>query len=427
MYSQPAHPWSTQGKHEAISHRPSHTPPRHATPCADGTVLMCCSWRTLWPQHVASALMNTCNPFMRPGGATRGPLRIMSWLLVALVMLALPASAQQAPTLTRIAFGSCAHQERPQPIWEAVLQYRPELFIFLGDNVYGDVRDGKTVDSDAEILDSLRLAYSRAAAIPDFARLRTTVPHVATWDDHDYGRNDGGEEFVHKRASQQLFADFWNLPASDPRRQRDGVYHAQVFGPPGRRVQVILLDTRFFRSALQPTDQRGAPGKERYVPDEEPAKTMLGAPQWAWLAEQLQAPAELRLLVSSIQVVADGHGWERWGNFPLQRQQLYDLIGTTGAERVIVLSGDRHIGGIYRETHGTPYPIMEVTSSGITQHFPGAVETSPNRVGALYGAVNFGTIDVDWWERRLTLQLRAENGEPVRQLAVNFAEMSRAK
>jgi alkaline phosphatase D len=241
---------------------------------------------------------------------------ITCWLVVVFVLGAGPAIAQSVPTLTRIAFGSCAHQERPQPIWEAVLQYRPELFLFLGDNVYGDVRDGKPVDNEAEILDSLRLAYSRAAAIPGLTRLRQTVPHLATWDDHDYGRNDGGEEFVHKRASQQLFTAFWQLPAEDPRWQRDGVYHAQVFGPPGRRVQVILLDTRFFRSALKPTDQRGAPGKERYVPDPDPTKTMLGAAQWAWLAEQLTVPAELRLLVSSIQVVADGHGWERWGISP---------------------------------------------------------------------------------------------------------------
>ena len=100
-----------------------------------------------------------------------------------------------------------------EPIWEAILQYRPRLFLFLGDNVYGDVRDGKPVDTEAEILDSLRLAYLRAAAIPSLTRLRQTVPHLATWDDHDYGRNDGGAEFVHKRASQQLFAEFWQLPA----------------------------------------------------------------------------------------------------------------------------------------------------------------------------------------------------------------------
>ena len=104
---------------------------------------------------------------------------ITCWLVVVCVLGAGAAAAQSAPPLTRIAFGSCAHQERPQPIWEAVLQYRPELFLFLGDNVYGDVRDGTPVANEAEILDSLRLAYSRAAAIPGLTRLRVVCLSAA--------------------------------------------------------------------------------------------------------------------------------------------------------------------------------------------------------------------------------------------------------
>jgi alkaline phosphatase D len=224
-----------------------------------------------------------------------------------------------AATLTRIALGSCADQDEAQPIWDAVLAYRPDLFLFLGDNVYGDVRSAALVE--------LRAAYSKLATIPGFERLRRDVPLLAIWDDHDYGRNDAGADFPWKQGSKDLFAAFWQLPVDDPRRAREGIHHAQVFGPPGRRVQVILLDTRWFRSPLKRTDQRGAPGKERYVPDDDPAKTMLGETQWSWLEEQLLQPAELRLVASSIQVVAEGHGWERWGNLPRERQRLYDLIG----------------------------------------------------------------------------------------------------
>ena len=66
------------------------------------------------------------------------------------------------------------------------------------------------------------------AAKPNFARLRTTVPHLAVWDDHDYGVNDGGAEFPHKQASKDEFVRFWQLAADDPRRTRDGLYHAQM-------------------------------------------------------------------------------------------------------------------------------------------------------------------------------------------------------
>jgi alkaline phosphatase D len=260
---------------------------------------------------------------------------------------------------------------------------------------------------------------------PGFMQIKNGVRHLATWDDHDYGKNDAGAEFPHKREAQQLFLKFWNVPAGDPRHSRDGIYHAQSFGPPGQRVQVILLDTRFFRSPLKPTDQPGAVGKEKYVPDNDPAKTMLGDAQWAWLAERLREPSELRLIVSSIQVLAEGHGWERWGNFPHERQRLFDLVRETSANGVIILSGDRHLAALYRETGNTPYPFIEITSSGLNQGFPSNREPGPNRLGAVYGVPNFGTIDIDWWDGTVTLSIRSVNGEPVRRQTVRLEELRR--
>jgi alkaline phosphatase D len=179
------------------------------------------------------------------------PMRTTTLALLGLLAAA-PATAQEVPPLTRITFGSCADQERPQPIWDAVLAYKPELFLFAGDNVYGDVGSPELAE--------LREAYARAGSIAGFERVRREVPHLATWDDHDYGRNDAGAEFAQKAPSQALFLDFWQVPADDPRRGREGVHASASFGPEGQRVQVILLDTRFFRSPLRPTDQRGAPG-----------------------------------------------------------------------------------------------------------------------------------------------------------------------
>jgi alkaline phosphatase D len=348
-------------------------------------------------------------------------------LALALTLLGLPgpAAAQEgARPLTRIAFGSCAEQSRPQPIWDAVLAYRPELFVFAGDNVYGDYRDGKPVQNEAELLDSRRQAYADAERVPGLMAVKNGVRHLATWDDHDYGKNDAGAEFWGKREAQKLFADFFKLPPDDPRRSRDGVYHAETIGPPGMRVQVIVLDLRFFRSPWTPTDERLAPGKELYVPDEDPQKTMLGEAQWAWLAERLREPAELRLVVSSVQLVADGHGFERWGNFPRERRRFYDLVRDTGAKGVVVLSGDRHLGGLYRETQGTPYPLTEITSSGINQVYWASREPGPNRIGAVYGAENFGTVDIDWWEGSVTLSVRGMNGEAVRRTSLRIADLS---
>ncbi len=338
-------------------------------------------------------------------------------LAVALAAWISPVPAQDAAPLTRIAFGSCAHQAKPQPIWDAVLDYRPELFIFAGDNVYGDVSSGA--------LGELRESYARARGIDGYVRVRETVPAVlATWDDHDYGQNDGGADFAHKNAAKRLFLDFWQVPGNDPRRTRDGIYHARTFGPEGMRVQIILLDTRSFRSPLRSTPEAGTPGKGPYLPDPDPAKTMLGAAQWSWLRVQLMQPAELRLIVSSVQVLAEGHGWEGWGNLPLERMQLLDLIAETAAGGVIFLSGDRHVGALYQRRAGAPYALYEITASGINMTYAANREPGPLRLGAVYGAPNFGTVDIDWWAGAVRLSVRSMNGEPMRQVAIPLADLA---
>jgi len=216
-----------------------------------------------------------------------------------------PAALRAQPklgqaALRKVAFGSCIDQNKPQAVWDAILAQKPDLFIFGGDNVYAATRPWSR--------SRLQAAYAQLATDPGFARLRQTVPHLAIWDDNDYGLNDGGADFAHQQESKDAFLEFWGAAPDDERRQHPGLYQAVRIGPPGQRVQIILLDCRWFRSPLRATDQRGAAGKERYLPDPDPAKTMLGPKQWQWLEEQLRLPADIRLLVSAVQVIASGHG-----------------------------------------------------------------------------------------------------------------------
>jgi alkaline phosphatase D len=316
----------------------------------------------------------------------------------------------------RIGVASCADQDKPQPIWDAALQERCGFFVFAGDNVYAS-------ESPFEIA-KLRKAYADLAAKDNFQRLRNTTPHLAVWDDHDYGVNDGGAEFAHKQASKDEFLRFWNLRADDPRRTREGLYHAQVIEQGGRRVQVIGLDTRWFRSPLKATDQRSAPGKERYLPDPDPSKTMLGDAQWRWFEQQLRERADVRVIVSSVQCVVEGHGFERWGNLPAERERLYRSIRDTGARGVVVVSGDRHIGGLYREANATlPYPLHEMTSSGVTHPWATAKEAGPNRIGPLVTVQHYGVVDIDFAARQLVLSLRGIDNRALHSQAITFDEL----
>jgi len=320
----------------------------------------------------------------------------------------LPAWAQPAAPspLRRIGFASCIHQDRPQHVMDHLAGQRFDLFLFGGDNVYCD---------GPYTREKLHAAYEKAATHPGYAQLRRSTPHLAVWDDNDYSPRDTGADFPLKQASKEEFLAFWQLPQDDPRRSRPGLYHAQAFGPPGQRVQVILLDTRWFRSPIERVSrlQRGL-GDGGYVPDPDPAKTMLGEVQWEWLAQQLREPADLRILVSSVQLLAEGHRWESWANLPGERERLLRLIGATRANGVVLLSGDRHFAALYQRRAGAPYALTELTASGVTHSWAEPTDQPGNRVGAPFTGMNYGVLAIDWAAR--SVRLAAHDGQGAERL-----------
>jgi alkaline phosphatase D len=292
-------------------------------------------------------------------------------------LAALPARDR---AIGRIAFGACHKLDRPFDVWDVMQARHPELFIFLGDTIYLD-----TIDMRAKAAE-----YAKLAAVPAFAAFRRRVPMLSTWDDHDYGENDGGASYAKRDESQKIFLDFFQDPADSPRRKRPGVYNVQVFGPPGRRTQVILLDTRYFRSPLRPDGGGG------YLPQHAKDATMLGAAQWAWLAEQLRVPAEVRLIVSSIQVMHEQQPNEKWMNMPAERQRLFKTIADARASGVIFISGDRHHGEISSMDIGAGYRVTDITSSGLNCAYEPIDEPNRHREGRAFWADNFGMVRIDW-------------------------------
>ncbi len=329
-----------------------------------------------------------------------------------------------APPPGAIGFGSCIKQERPQPVWEAVRAADPDVFVLLGDTIYGDSED----------MGVLRAKYAQLAANPGFAALRRSAEVVGTWDDHDYGRNDAGVEFPAKRAAQQEFWDFFGEPAESPQRAQEGVYRTTTFGGEGAPlVQVILLDTRYFRDPLTkvPDGERRA-NRGPYGPGSDPSATVLGAAQWAWLEAELRKPADLRVVGTSIQAIPSEHGHEKWENFPSERARLFSLIRETGAGGVVLISGDRHLGEISclpaDDPLGVGYPLYEITSSSLNAPF-GGNEDEPNRYRVSTDGpvvdVNFGLLSIDWQEAgpQLTMELRGEAGDVLARAEVALSEL----
>src|SRR5690606_5531844 len=132
------------------------------------------------------------------------------------------------------------------------------------------------------------------------------------------------------------------------------------------------LDCRYFRSPLKRGSRRVGGS---WVPDDDPARTMLGEQQWKWLEEQLRQPAAMQIIGSGIQVLASDAGQETWANLPRERSRLLELIDSTGAEGVLFLSGDRHWSELSRLDEGVPYPLYDLTSSSLNQVHPRGTPT----------------------------------------------------
>ena len=267
----------------------------------------------------------------------------------------------------KIGFASCLHQNKPMPIFETIKAENLDLFLLMGDNVYGN--------SNSEDLKELRVAYNKQKQ--NFDKLDFDFPIEAIWDDNDYGLGDGGKEYNLKEKSKELFLNFWDIPTNDPRRQRNGLYHEVLQNYNGKSIQILFLDTRTFRDNLKPTDDKGAVGKERYVPFPDTSLTMLGKEQWQWLVKKISKSVNYRIIVSSIQILAVGHGWECWNNLPYERQKFIDLLDKSNINHTVLLSGDRHRGGQYQLKTKSNKIISEMTSSSLNVPYSNPEEPGP--------------------------------------------------
>jgi alkaline phosphatase D len=231
-----------------------------------------------------------------------------------------------SPTRSRFAFGSCARDEA-QPIFGALLAADPDVFLFLGDNHYGD-----TAELGAS-RQQYRWAHSRA--------LRRDLLHqssiLAIWDDHDYVANNSDASSPGGEVARRVFSEYWaNSSVGDGAA---GIYHSQRWG----EVELFLLDGRTWRSLDD---------------------SLLGLDQEAWLLEALWASdATFKLVGLGSQWTLEGSS-DSWAAYPEARDRLFQALTDEGIGGVVLLSGDIHhsemrlLPGV-----GGGYSLPELTAS----------------------------------------------------------------
>ena len=332
-------------------------------------------------------------------------MKIIRFLFLYLISVNL-YSTQEILTL---GFGSCLHQDRSMAILKTIEKKELDLFMFIGDNVYGDQKDGE--------LDKLIRTYKQ-----QYNNLENFLRNVSAefiWDDHDFGINDGGSNYRYKDRVKELFLETWKIPSNDPRRLRDGLYFDKMIKKNGLKVHLIFLDNRSFKSEWKLTDEFNKEGKERYVKDFDPQKTLLGKKQWQWLKDKLNEDSDIKIILSSLQILSLGHGWESWDKLPLERERLFNLIDESNVSNLFILSGDRHRGGFYRFKTNDNNEIYEFTSSSLNLPIPfNTEEKGPLRIGSTYRKANFGVVRI--FEDKVVMELTSNKGKVVNSLNIEI-------
>ncbi len=326
-----------------------------------------------------------------------------------LFLFVLSVNSYSNQEILTLGFGSCLHQDRSMAILKTIEKKELDLFMFIGDNVYGDQEDGE--------LDKLIRTYKQ-----QYNNLENFLKNVSTefiWDDHDFGINDGGSNYRYKDRAKELFLETWKIPSNDPRRFRDGLYFDKMIKKNGLKVHLIFLDNRSFKSEWKLTDEFNKEGKERYVKDFDPQKTLLGKKQWQWLKDKLNEDSDIKIILSSLQILSLGHGWESWDKLPLERERLFNLIDESDVSNLFILSGDRHRGGFYRFKTNDNNDIHEFTSSSLNLPIPfNTEEKGPLRIGSTYRKANFGVVRI--FEDKVVMELTSNKGKVVNSLSLEI-------
>lgn len=286
-------------------------------------------------------------------------------------------------TLQKFAFGSCNKQNLNQSHWKTIASNQPDLWLWLGDNIYANGLS--ETDRAAE--------YNKLKGNTHYNAFAQEIAIDGIWDDHDYYDNNSDGSYKEKSKSQKVHLDFLDIPLMSPRRLQEGIFHSIEYGEDQQKIEFLMLDVRYFR------------GLNKDYPN-------LGFIQSEWVKHRLAiSDAQLIFIVSGINITSEYTSYtfktEGFNQYKKDRMRFLDMIDSAN-RNVIILSGDRHVADITDAPLASGRSVLEFMSSGLTHHanysFP-----NPHRIGPEVQSNNYGEISLAWRDRALEVLLQIKN------------------
>lgn len=316
--------------------------------------------------------------------------------------------------------GSCAYFNQPETdrpgkpyggdssIFETMAKERSAFMLWLGDAWYT-----REVDYYSEWGLWNRASHDRA--VPVLQNFLKAMPQLATWDDHDYGPNDIGSNYILKDASRKVFNSYFCNPSSGENGQ--GIYTMTTWGD----ADIFITDDRWWRSADRTKDS--VDGKPN------PEKRMLGKQQMEWLKNSLlYSSATFKIITVGSQVLNPVSPFDKWRDFPAEYDELMNFLKEYNVTGVLFLTGDRHHSEIIKVERPGTYPLYDITVSPLTSgthQFGDAEKNNPYRVFGLAEKQNYGKFSFSGprGNRKLTVEFLGIKGEKLGEWSVNEKEL----
>lgn len=277
------------------------------------------------------------------------------------------------PAQLKLVVASCQHWEFGHyGAHRHIAAAAPDLVAFLGDYIYewGPYQlrhPQRAIRSDESFtLAQYRARYAQYKSDRDLQSAHHAAPWIVTWDDHEVANDYAGDiderlsnDFAARRAAAyQAFYEHMPLRLAPPQAGRFGAMRMYQRYDWGRLARFHVLDNRQYRSKL-PCSKPGRGGSNVVLARacaelRDPARTMLGTEQEAWLAQGLMSSrAQWNILAQQtpmaqssgvpVLVPDDGRFWtDGWDGYPVARKRLLDTLVSSGANNPLVLAGDVH-------------------------------------------------------------------------------------
>jgi len=316
--------------------------------------------------------------------------------------------------------GSCAYFNEPiydrpgkpygldSSIFESMAKEKAAFMLWLGDNWYT-----REVDFYSDW--GLRYRAQHDRAQPVLQNFLKAMPHLSTWDDHDYGPNDIGKNYILKNTSRDIFMKYFCNPSYGENGQ--GIYTMTSWSD----VDVFITDDRWFRSDDGMKDSiNGKPN---------PEKRMLGEQQMEWLKNSLlYSTATFKIIAIGTQVLNPISNLEKMRDFPVEYDELLNFIKDNKINGVLFLTGDRHHSEIIKTERPGTYTLYDITVSSLTSGttvFGGAEKNSPYRIFGLEGKQNYAKFSFTGKpkERKLVVEFFGVKGERLGDWSISEKEL----